>query len=202
MQARYSLAAGAYEAALSFANEVPATATSVIAFSTTDINPFADLFHRSKFFGAISTFRTNAEAGDTRVALYTTATAFAALGGASTFETNIFPTDPSPIPVFTQDELSLIRAEALARLNRLPEAIAQINIVGTRAGLAPKTAADLPTLAAVLDQIFRERTYSLFATGLHWADERRLGKISLAKVVYLPYPLQVRATNTSTPANP
>ena len=202
MQARYSLAAGAYEAALSFANEVPATATSVIAFSTTDINPFADLFHRSKFFGAISTFRTNAEAGDTRVALYTTATAFAALGGASTFETNIFPTDPSPIPVFTQDELSLIRAEALARLNRLPEAIAQINIVGTRAGLAPKTAADLPTLVAVLDQIFRERTYSLFATGLHWADERRLGKISLAKVVYLPYPLQVRATNTSTPANP
>ena len=202
MQARYSLAAGAYEAALSFANEVPATATSVIAFSTTDINPFADLFHRSKFFGAISTFRTNAEAGDTRVALYTTATAFAALGGASTFETNIFPTDPSPIPVFTQDELSLIRAEALARLNRLPEAIAQINIVRARAGLAPKTAADLPTLVAVLDQIFRERTYSLFATGLHWADERRLGKISLAKVVYLPYPLQVRAKNTSTPANP
>jgi hypothetical protein len=202
MQARYSLAAGAYEAALSFANEVPATATSVIAFSTTDINPFADLFHRSKFFGAISTFRTNAEAGDTRVALYTTATAFAALGGASTFETNIFPTDPSPIPVFTQDELSLIRAEALARLNRLPEAIAQINIVRARGGLAPKTAADLPTLVAVLDQIFRERTYSLFATGLHWADERRLGKISLAKVVYLPYPLQVRATNTSTPANP
>jgi hypothetical protein len=202
MQARYSLAAGAYEAALSFANEVPATATSVIAFSTTDINPFADLFHRSKFFGAISTFRTNAEAGDARVAQYTTATAFAALGGASTFETNIFPTDASPIPVFTQDELSLIRAEALARLNRLPEAIAQINIVRARGGLAPKTAADLPTLVAVLDQIFRERTYSLFATGLHWADERRLGKISLAKVVYLPYPLQVRATNTSTPANP
>ena len=202
MQARYSLAAGAYEAALSFANEVTATATSVIAFSTTDINPFADLFHRSKFFGAISTFRTNAEAGDTRVAQYTTTTAFAALGGASTFETNIFPTDASPIPVFTQDELSLIRAEALARLNRLPEAIAQINIVRARAGLAPKTAADLPTLTAVLDQIFRERTYSLFATGLHWADERRLGKISLAKVVYLPYPLQVRATNTSTPANP
>ena len=202
MQARYSLAAGAYDAALSFANEVPATATSVIAFSTTDINPLADLFHRSKFFGAISTFRTNAEAGDARVAQYTTSTAFAALGGASTFETNIFPTDASPIPVFTQDELSLIRAEALARLNRLPEAIAQINIVRARAGLAPKTAADLPTLAAVLDQIFRERTYSLFATGLHWADERRLGKISLAKVVYLPYPLQVRATNTSTPVNP
>lgn len=202
MQARYSLAAGNYEAALSFANEVPATATSVITFSSTDINPFADLFHRSKFFGAISTFRANAEAGDTRVSQFTTATTFAALGGASTNETNIFLTDASPIPVFTQDELTLIRAEALAQLNRLPEAIAQINIVRARAGLSPLTSADLPTKAAVLDQIFRERTYSLFATGLHWADERRLGKISLAKVVYLPYPLQVRATNSNTPANP
>jgi hypothetical protein len=54
----------------------------------------------------------------------------------------------------------------------------------------------------VLDEIFQQRTYSLFATGLHWADERRLGKISLTKVRYLPYPLQVRATNPNTPANP
>ena len=90
----------------------------------------------------------------------------------------------------------------LARLNRLPEAITQINIVRTKAGLSSKTAADLPTQAAVLDEIFKQRTYSLFATGLHWADERRFGKIALAKVRYLPYPLQVRATNTNTPANP
>ena len=87
-------------------------------------------------------------------------------------------------------------------MNRLAEAIAQINIVRARAGLPAKTSTDLPTQAAVLDQIFRERTYSLFASGLHWADERRLGKISQAKVTYLPYPFQVRATNSNTPANP
>lgn len=202
IQARYSLAAGSFDAALNFANEIPSTASSVITYSSTDINPFADLFHGSKFFGAISGFRTNAEAGDARVAQFTTATAFAALGGAFTFETNIFPTTASPIPVFSQDELTLIRAEALARLNRLPEAILQINIVRARAALGPKAAADVATQAAVLDEIFRQRTYSLFATGLHWADERRFGKISLAKVRYLPYPLQVRATNPNTPANP
>lgn len=202
MQARYSLAAGDNAAALTFANEVPPTASSVITYSATDINTLADLFHRSRFFGAISTFRTGAEAGDTRVAKFTTATAFAALGGASTFETNIYLTDPSPIPVFTQDELTLIRAEALARLNQLPQAIAQINIVRAAAGLPPRTAAQLPNQAAVLEEIFRQRTYSLFATGLHWADERRFGKISLAKVRYLPYPLQVRATNSNTPDNP
>jgi hypothetical protein len=159
-------------------------------------------YHSTKFFGAISGYRTGAEAGDARVAQNSTPTAFAALGGASTFETNLFLTNTAPIPVFTRDELTLIRAEALARLNRLPEAIVQINIVRGLAGLAGKTAADLPTQAAVLDQIFFERTYSLFSTGLHWADERRFGKISLAKVRYLPYPASVRATNPNTPANP
>lgn len=202
MQARYSLAAGSYDPALGFANEVPATASAVITFAAADINPFNNLFHGQKFFGAIATFRANAEPGDTRVDQFTKAAVVAPLGGATLVETNVFLTDAAPIPVFSQDELSLIRAEALARLNRLPEAIAQINIVRARAGLGGKTSGDLPTQAAVLDQIFWERTYSLFATGLHWADERRFGKITLAKVRYLPYPFTVRATNTATPANP
>jgi hypothetical protein len=202
MQARYSLAAGSYDPALGFANEVPGTASAVITFASADINPFNNLFHGQKFFGAISTYRSNAEPGDTRVDQFTKAAVVAPLGGATLVETNVFLTDASPIPVFSQDELSLIRAEALARLNRLPEAIAQINIVRGRAGLGQKTSGDLPTQAAVLDQVFSERTYSLFATGLHWADERRFGKISLAKVRYLPYPFTVRATNPGTPANP
>ena len=116
------------------------------------------------------------------------------------FETNIMITDSDPIPVFTQDEISLIRAEALARLNRLPEAIAQINIVRGRAGLGAKTSGDLPTQAAVLDEIFKQRTWSLFASGLHFADERRFGKIAVAKVTYLPYPFTVCATNPATPS--
>jgi hypothetical protein len=202
MQARYALAAGSYDPALSFANEVPGTASAVITFAAADINPFNNLFHGQKFFGAISTFRTNAEPGDTRVDKFTKAAAVPPLGGATLNETNIFLTDGEAIPVFSQDELSLIRAESLARLNRLDESIAQINIVRARAGLGPKTSGDLPTQAAVLDQIFRERTYSLFATALHWADERRFGKISLAKITYLPYPFTVCATNPATPSCP
>jgi hypothetical protein len=202
MQARYSLAAGSYDAALGFANEVPATASAVITFAGTDLNPFFIHYHSTKFFGAISGYRTNAEAGDTRVALNTTATAFAALGGASTFETNLFLTNVSPIPVFSQDELTLIRAEAYARTNRLAEAIVQINIVRARAGLGGKAEADLPSQALVLEEIFLQRTYSLFSTGLHWADERRFGKITMAKVRWLPYPASVRSTNPNTPANP
>lgn len=202
MQARFALAAGQYQAALDFANEVPATATSVVSYTTLDKNPLRDLFHLSRFFGALASFRTNAEAGDTRVTRYTTTTVLNAFGGASLVETNIYLTDTEPIPLFTQDELTLIRAEAYARTNRLAEAIAQINIVRNRAGLPSRTSGELPTLAAVLDEIYRQRTYSLFAMGLHWADERRFGRISEAKVSYLPYPFTERATNPNTPPNP
>ena len=202
MQARYSLAAGAYDNAITFANEVPGTAASQVTFSATDVNTLADLYHRSRFFGAIASYRTNAEVGDTRVNRFTTATALNAFGGASLVETNIFLTDPDPIPLFSQDELTLIKAEAYARTNRLPEAINEINTVRSRAGLLPKTAVDLPTQAAVLAEIFRQRTYSLISAGLHWADERRFGLISMAKVRYLPYPFAERATNPNTPANP
>lgn len=202
MQARYSLAAGAHDNAITFANEVPATATSTVVFTALDKNPLRDLYHLSKFFGAIASYRTGAEAGDTRVNQFTMTTTLNAFGGASLVETNIFLTDASPIPLFTQDELTLIKAEAYARTSRLPEAIAQINIVRARAGLAAKTIVDLPTQQAVLDEIYKQRTYSLISAGLHWADERRFGRISEAKVRYLRYPFAVHATNSSTPADP
>jgi hypothetical protein len=201
-QARYSLAAGNYADALSFANEVPGTASAVITFGGADINPFNNYFHGQKFYGAISTYRANAEPGDTRVDKFTKSNTFAALGGATTNETNIFNTDADPIPAWSQDEVTLIRAEALARLNRLPEAVDQINIVRNRAGLPSKGAGAFANQAAVLDEIFTQRTYSLFVTGLHWADERRFGKIALAKVAWLPYPFALRATNPGTPPPP
>lgn len=202
MQARYAVAAARYEDALTFADAVPLAATSVVTHTTLDRNPFRDLFYGVRFFGALASFRANAESGDTRVDALTTSTVLTGFGGATLNEMNVYRNDADPIPLFTQDELTLIRAEAHARAGRLPEAIAQINVVRTGAGLPGKTAADLPTQQAVLDEIFTQRTYSLFARGLHWADLRRFGLIAQAKVEYLPYPLAERATNPNTPPNP
>jgi starch-binding outer membrane protein, SusD/RagB family len=202
MQARYALAAGQYEDALTFADEVPPTATSVVTYTTLDRNPFRDLFHGARFFGALASFRANAESGDTRVDAFTTSSVDTGFGGATLNEMNVYRSDDDPIPLFTQGELTLIRAEAHARAGRLPEAIAQINVVRTSAGLPMKTAADLPTQQAVLGETFTQRTYSLFVRGLHWADLRRFGLIAQAKVAYLPYPLAERATNPNTPPNP
>jgi hypothetical protein len=202
MQARYSLAAGAYEPALAFANEVPASASSVITYTSTDANPLRDVFHALGYFAAISTWRTSAEAGDARVPRFTTSTAASAFGGATLVGLNVHRNVNDPIPVFTQDELTLIRAEAHARANRLPQARAAVNAVRTAASLPARSDAALATQQAVLDEIYRQRSYSLFATGLHWADQRRFGRIADAKVTWLPYPLGERATNPNTPANP
>jgi hypothetical protein len=123
-------------------------------------------------------------------------------GGAQVVPLNVYLTSSDPYPLFSQDELSLIRAEAYARTNQLPQAIAQINVVRANAGLGPQTSATLPTQAAVLDEIYRQRRYALFLTGTRWADERRFGRITEARTTYLPYPAQETVGNPNPPTTP
>lgn len=203
-QARYALAAGSYDAAIGFANEVPATATSTFTYSTVDQNPIWGAAISNGYFAAISTIRTDAEPGDTRVDRFTQSTQITPtpFGGASLFPLAIYRNRSDSYPLFTQDELSLIRAEAYARTNRLPEAIAEINKVRANAGLPPKDATSLPTQQAVLDEIYRQRRYALFLTGTRWADQRRFGRITEARTTYLPYPAQETVGNPNPPATP
>ncbi len=201
-QARYALAAGRNDQALAFANDVPTSATSEYRYATADQNPLWSVFTGLRYFSAQATLRTEAEAGDTRVARLFGATPQPSFGGTSIVPVLIFATQTEAYPMFTQDELSLIRAEALARLNRLPEALVSVNAVRERAGLQPRTAVALATQSAMLNEIFRQRRYSLFASGLAWADLRRFGRESEARVNWLPYPLNERSGNPNTPPNP
>jgi hypothetical protein len=201
-QARYSLAAGNYDAAIGFANVVPATATSTFTYSTVDQNPIWASAISNGYFQAIATFRTDAESGDTRVNRFTGTTVTTPFGGAQVVPLAIYRNMSDPYPLFTQDELSLIRAEAYARLNRFPEAIPEINRVRANAGLPPKDATSLPTQQAVLDEIYRQRRYALFLTGTRWADERRFGRITEARTTYLPYPAQETIGNPNPPTGP
>jgi hypothetical protein len=202
LQARSSLAAGSYDAAIAFANEVPASAVSRYTYSTVDPNPIWGAAISNGYFAAIATFRTDAEAGDTRVNRFTQSTVTTPFGGAQVVPLNIYRASSDPYALFSQDELSLIRAEAYARTNRLPEAIAQINVVRANAGLGPQSIATLPTQAAVLDEIYRQRRYALFVTGTRWADERRFGRITEARTTYLPYPAQETVGNPNPPTTP
>ena len=165
-QARYALAAGRNAEALAFANDVPASASSEYRYTTADQSPLWSVFSGLRYFSALASLRTEAEAGDKRVARLFGTTPQASFGGTSIVPVLIFATQTEAYPMFTQDELSLIRAEALARLNRLPEALLAVNEVRERAGLAPRTADPFATQPAMLNEIFNQRRYSLFTSGL------------------------------------
>jgi hypothetical protein len=86
------------------------------------------------------------------------------------------------IHVIRLAEVVLIKAEALARLNRLPEAVAQYNKVRVRAGLAPHTLGNqVITQADVINQIELERRLELALEGDRWPDLIRLGKVVQVK---------------------
>ncbi|MCA0375608.1 MAG: RagB/SusD family nutrient uptake outer membrane protein [Gemmatimonadetes bacterium] len=98
-------------------------------------------------------------------------------------------------------EVVLIKAEALARLNRLPEAVAQYNKVRVRAGLAPHTFTT-QTQQAVIDAIELERRLELAFEGDRWPDLNRLGKaVAVKGIADRPgqalFPIPLRDTRTS-----
>ena len=107
------------------------------------------------------------------------------------------------IHVIRLAEVVLIKAEALARLNRLPEAVAQYNKVRVRAGLAPHVFGNqVTTQAGVLNQIELERRLELALEGDRWPDLNRLGKAVQVKGIQdrpgqVLFPIPLRDTRVS-----
>ncbi|MBU0473241.1 MAG: RagB/SusD family nutrient uptake outer membrane protein [Bacteroidetes bacterium] len=204
-QARLSLMKEDYSAAITFANSVDAGATSVFVYSAINLNPMTDNFHTRHMFGATANWRDNAESGDTRVeALFDTTSYNSGLTWTNPDENKLYDVllwknQLSSFELFRYGEMTLIKAEAYARTNDLSNAATQINIIRSAAGLANFNSNDQ---SAVLQEILKQRQYELYATGVSLEDLRRFGKISLAKVAWLPYPQVERESNPSTPSNP
>jgi hypothetical protein len=97
------------------------------------------------------------------------------------------PAGDEDIHVIRLGEVILIRAEALAQLNRLPEAVAEYNRLRVRAGLAPDPVVGL-TQAGVLAAIARERRLELAFEGDRWPDLVRTGQ---ATVIGIPVQQQL-----------
>lgn len=85
------------------------------------------------------------------------------------------PSGDEDLHVIRLGEVILIRAEALAHLNRLPEAVDEYNRLRVRAGLAPDPTVGL-TQAGVLAAIARERRLELAFEGDRWPDMVRTGQ--------------------------
>lgn len=84
-----------------------------------------------------------------------------------------YPVRSSPANISSGQEVRLIEAEAEARLGNLPRAVELINGVRAAVDLPPYDGAI--TEAAVLDQLFFERSAQLFLEGKILVDLRRSG---------------------------
>ena len=105
----------------------------------------------------------------------------------------------------------LIKAEAYARQNQLPQAVIELNKVLTKqpANDPFGVGANLPaysgpvTQADILLEIYRQRRIELFMSGLSLEDMRRFGRASTEKKRnFFPYPFRERDNNPNTPADP
>lgn len=212
MQARYQRLAGDWQAALAAANAVDTSVVSVMPFSDQAVNPIYDV--SITYVRPRDTLRLAAETGDARVAFHIS---------GPTVQGNVRPlrsfsqfgSRTVPIPFYWPGEVMLIKAEAYANTGQLVLAADQVNYVRTRCGgttnqpkacLPALPPTSLLTQSQILAEIYNQRKYELFATGLRWEDVRRQSLVSatsaFAKRCWLLYPNSERNTEPNVPPNP
>jgi hypothetical protein len=83
----------------------------------------------------------------------------------------------TPLPIIINEELVLLRAEALWGLNRDAEALALVNLVRQNSGgLPPRLLVSFPTRLDIVREILRQKRYSLlFESGSRLVDHRMFG---------------------------
>jgi starch-binding outer membrane protein, SusD/RagB family len=89
----------------------------------------------------------------------------------------LYPDPESSVPLIRNEELILLKAEALFFTNNVAGAVTELNIVRTNSGRLPEQTG-LPSMATFVDQLLYERRYSLMFEGHRWIDARRLGRLA------------------------
>lgn len=125
------------------------------------------------------TFVSEAEIGDTRLSKVGLRSEPRVTGGISAaYESRLFPSNTSPLDIIRNEELILISAEAKANTNDLPGALADVNVIRTRAGgLAALPEGSFTSVTKAMDEIIKQRRYSLFFEGQYFFDLRRTNRL-------------------------
>jgi len=89
------------------------------------------------------------------------------------------PTGETTVPntMYRLADILLMRSEALNQLDRKTEAVAQLNVIRVRAGLAVVNENSFVDKNALEIAILEERKFELFAEGKRWFDLRRTGRV-------------------------
>lgn len=208
--ARYSLMLGEYDKALAAANKVDLTKKSAFNFDDVSQNPiFFSSFGNRNVTEPVNTAlgmpdALKPEAADKRVNFYTqTAAPTRNLG------TGFFTSNTAQIPVYLPGEITLIKAEILARQGSIDAAVNELDKVRTKTTDVWGIGAALPAYSgardatSVLTEIYKNRGIELFMSGLKLEDSRRFGRpASERNRDWYPYPTNERQNNTSTPTDP
>lgn len=211
LKARYSLFSGNYTQALTAANAVDLTKKSVLNFEAANPNPIYDVagsnFNVYQPVGPDMGLPTGLkpDAADMRVPFYmvpsgSPATPYAMKGFAAATTT--------AFPIYLPGEITLIKAEAYARMNPpdLTNALAELNKVVTKTPASDPfgVGANLPPLtgpytqAEILDLIYKFRSIELYMSGLRIEDERRFNRPNAERTRnFMPYPFRERDNNPS-----
>lgn len=216
LKARYSLFAGDYATALAAAAAVDLSKKSAFTFDVLNQNPvFESATATNNVFQPVDSTlglppSLAPNLADKRIPFYiginpTIAPRYRLSG--------FYATNTTPVPVYLPGEMTLIKAEAHARMTPpdLANALIELNKVVTKKPADDPfgVGADLPPLAGPLTQaqllteIYRQRCIELFLSGLKLEDMRRFGRpAEERKRNFFPYPFTERDNNTNTPADP
>jgi len=189
-RARYARMANDDATALAAANAVARSgpaALSALTFPSPTVNFYANVTGGTNGIAPRRQYRTSMQPADQRwVYFVTPSTTLTGRIGALLDPWSRYSNPQSPLPVYMPDEALLIKAEALAHQNQLAESQAVLDSVRTdctggrglddpKSCLAP-LGAQL-TQQQLITEIYVQRRYELFGTGLRWEDSRRLGAI-------------------------
>ena len=214
LKARYALFARNYPLAFSAANSVDLTKRSVFNFDAIALNPVFEISTSTNnvfqpinaSLGLTGTLAPNA--ADKRIAFYTalspTILPLIRINGFGASAT-------TPMPLYLPSEMTLIKAEVLARQPNLNTALVELNKVITKIPASDpfSLGADLSPLTGpfsqteLLDEIYKQRSIELFMSGLRLEDMRRFNRpVTERKRNFFPYPFTERDNNVNTPADP
>jgi len=97
----------------------------------------------------------------------------------STHEMRVFASNVSPSNIIKNEELILMYAEANAEVNTVPSLALTVNALNTiRTAYGLPVYTGLVTKAALIDEVYKQRRFSLFWEGHRWFDMRRRNLLS------------------------
>lgn len=136
------------------------------------------------------------EAGDDRINKATLRNATASLSGlSSNRDVWVYTSSTALLPIIRNEELILIYAEANIQLDNLSEGVKAINVIRNGHQLGVYTGA--VTKDALINEMLKQRRYSLFFEGHRWIDLRRYNLLNSLPVdrtgddVWTKFPLPV-----------